>query len=52
MNLNSSYVNYVQEHMKDDFPNTVSYNMFTELMQSTILPLNMFLKYVVLPASR
>src|SRR3970282_493711 len=38
------YVNYVQEHMKDDFPNTVSYNRFTELMQSTILPLTMFLK--------
>lgn len=38
------YVNYVQEHMKDDFPNTVSYNRFTELMQSTIFPLTMFLK--------
>jgi hypothetical protein len=38
------YVNYVQEHMKDDFPNIVSYNRFTELMQSTILPLTMFLK--------
>lgn len=38
------YIYYVQKHMKDDFPNTVSYNRFTELMQSTILPLNMFLK--------
>lgn len=38
------YVFYVQKHMKDDFPNTVSYNRFTELMQSNILPLTMFLK--------
>lgn len=38
------YVFYVQKHMKADFPNTVSYNRFTELMQSNILPLTMFLK--------
>lgn len=38
------YIFYVQKHMKDDFPNTVSYNRFTELMQSNILPLTMFLK--------
>jgi hypothetical protein len=38
------YIYYVQKHMQDDFPNTVSYNRFTELMQSTILPLTMFLK--------
>ncbi|MGI0077908.1 MAG: IS982 family transposase [Nitrosopumilaceae archaeon] len=38
------YINYVQKHMKGDFPNTVSYNRFTELMQSNILPLTMFLK--------
>lgn len=33
-----SYIYYVQKHMQDDFPNTVSYNRFTELMQSNILP--------------
>ncbi|ENA1802914.1 IS982 family transposase [Flavobacterium psychrophilum] len=38
------YIYYVQKHMQDDFPNTVSYNRFTELMQSNILPLIMFLK--------
>lgn len=30
--------------MKDDFPNTVSYNRFTELIQNNILPLTIFLK--------
>ena len=38
------YIHYVQKHMKEDFPKTVSYNRFTELMQSNILPLTMFLK--------
>ena len=38
------YIYYVQKHMQNDFPNTVSYNRFTELMQSNILPLTMFLK--------
>lgn len=38
------YIYYVQKHMQDDFPNTVSYNRFTELMQSNILPLTMFLQ--------
>ena len=38
------YIYYVQKHMQDDFPNTVSYNRFTELMQNNILPLTMFLQ--------
>jgi len=38
------YIFYVQKHMDDEFPKTVSYNRFTELMQSNILPLAMFLK--------
>jgi Transposase DDE domain len=38
------YIYYVQKHMQDDFPNTVSYNRFTELMQSNVLPLTMFLQ--------
>jgi hypothetical protein len=38
------YIHYVQKHMQSDFPNTVSYNRFTELMQSNILPLTMFLQ--------
>lgn len=38
------YIFYVQKHMLDDYPKTVSYNRFTELMQSNILPLAMFMK--------
>jgi len=38
------YLFYVQKHMKDDFPNTVSYNRFTELMQQTLMPMTLFLK--------
>lgn len=38
------YIFYVQKHMVEEFPRTVSYNRFTELMQSNILPLTMFLK--------
>ncbi|WP_166962398.1 IS982 family transposase [Yeosuana marina] len=38
------YLFYVQKHMKDDFPNTVSYNRFTELMQQALMPMTLFLK--------
>jgi hypothetical protein len=38
------YIFYVQKHMQEDFPNTVSYNRFVELMQSTLLPMTMFAK--------
>jgi len=38
------YLFYVQKHMKAEFPNTVSYNRFTELMQSNMLPLVLFMK--------
>jgi len=38
------YIFYVQKHMKKDFPSTVSYNRFTELMQQNIMPLSLFLK--------
>ena len=38
------YIRYVQEHMRDDFPKTVSYNRFVELMQSNMLPLTLFMK--------
>lgn len=31
-------------HMQSEFPKTVSYNRFTELMQSSILPLALFVK--------
>ena len=38
------YIFYVQKHMQDDFPDTVSYNRFTELMQQNLMPMTLFLK--------
>lgn len=38
------YLFYVQKHMKKEFPETVSYNRFVELMQSNILPLTLYMK--------
>jgi len=38
------YLGYVQEHLQEEFPNTVSYNRFVELMQSNILPLTLYMK--------
>lgn len=38
------YIFYVQKHMRSEFPNTVSYNRFVELMQSALMPMTMFAK--------
>lgn len=38
------YIEYVQKQLKQEFPNTVSYNRFVELMQSNILPLTLYMK--------
>ena len=38
------YIFYVQKHMKNEFPNTVSYNRFVELMQSALMPMTIFAK--------
>jgi hypothetical protein len=38
------YTSYVQKHMKEVFPKTVSYNRFTELMQQNLMPMTLFLK--------
>ncbi len=38
------YLFYLQKHMKAEFPDTVSYNRFTELMQANMLPLVLFMK--------
>jgi hypothetical protein len=43
-NFKHYYLNYVQTHMKEYFPHTVSYNRFIELMQSALLPMAIFLK--------
>lgn len=38
------YLFYVKEHLKSEFPQTVSYNRFTELMQSNMLALTLYLR--------
>lgn len=38
------YLYYVKVYLKDEFPVTVSYNWFTELMQSNMLPLVLYMK--------
>ena len=38
------YMFYVQRHMQNEFPNTVSYNRFVELNQSVLMPMTIFLK--------
>lgn len=38
------YLFYVQKHLHKEFPETVSYNRFVELMQSNILPLTLYMK--------
>ncbi len=43
-NLKHFYINYVQRHLKDYFPQTVSYNRFVELEQKALLPMVLFLK--------
>jgi hypothetical protein len=43
-NLKHFYQHYVKQHLKSEFPQTVSYNRFVELMQSVALPMTLFLK--------
>jgi hypothetical protein len=43
-NFKHFYEHYVKVHMKSEFPNTVSYNRFTELMQASVFPLAVFMK--------
>ena len=43
-NMKHFYLYYIQKHMTTEFPNTVSYNRFTELMQASVLPMTIFLK--------
>ncbi len=43
-NLKHFYLYYVKEHLNNQFPHTVSYNRFVELMQKTALPMTLFLE--------
>ncbi len=38
------YLFYVQKHLQSEFPVTVSYNRFVELMQSNMLALTLYMK--------
>ena len=38
------YLFNVQKHLNQEFPNTVSYNRFVELMQANVLPLTLYMK--------
>lgn len=43
-NLKHFYLGYVKPHMKNEFPDTVSYNRFVELQKKTAVPLGVFIK--------
>ncbi|HEX8575235.1 MAG TPA: IS982 family transposase [Flavobacterium sp.] len=47
-NLKHFYLHYVQKHMKNEFPQTVSYNRFVELQKKAIIPLGVFIKTLAL----
>ena len=38
------YLGYVSMHLKEAFPELVSYNRFVELMKTVLVPLTIFLK--------
>lgn len=43
-NLKHFYTQYVQVHLTNEFPQTVSYNRFVELQQKALFPMVIFLK--------
>ena len=45
-NMKHFYLFYVGQHLYNEFPATVLYNRFTELMQSVLLPLAFYLKSI------
>lgn len=49
-NIKHFYINYVQKHLKKEFPQTVSYNPFVELQRKAIIPMAIFLKTCCLGA--
>ena len=42
--LKHYYINHIKKHMKDEFPQTVSYNRFVELQKKVVVKLAIFLK--------
>jgi hypothetical protein len=49
-NMKHFYEYFVKQHLTREFPQTVSYNRFVELMQSAALPMTLFLKTCCLGA--
>lgn len=47
-NLKHYYINYIQKHLSSEFPETVSYNRFTELQKKALLPMTIFLQSMCL----
>jgi hypothetical protein len=43
-NLKHFYLFYMGKHLKNEFPNLVSYNRFVELQKRTVVPMALFLK--------
>ena len=43
-NMKHFYLFYVQKHLQHQFPKTVSYNRFVELMQAATVPMSVFMK--------
>jgi hypothetical protein len=43
-NFKHFYEYYINVYLTSEFPNTVTYNRFTELMQSAILPISLIQK--------
>ncbi len=43
-NMKHFYLHYVQKHLQDDFPRTVSYSIFIELTRKVCMPMTLFLK--------
>ena len=43
-NLKHFYQQYVVKHLNNEFPETVSYNRFTELQRKALLPMAVFMK--------
>ena len=44
-NFKQYYLNYVQQDLRNDFPDLVSYNRFVELIPRALMPMCLFLNY-------
>jgi len=49
-NMKHFYEYFIKQHLTGEFPQTVSYNRFVELMQAAALPMTLFLKTCCLGA--